>query len=237
MSGTRSKSARLIAFERREELGAAEHALDLVAALGVVERLDARDRRVAGHLLDPEVAVGDGRDLRQMRDRHDLGALGETLERVGDGVRRRAADAGVDLVEDHRLAAADGRDRERHARELAARRRLRDRPEREAGVRADQEDRLVGAGRAGSRSRSSTRNSPSPRPTPTQLLRHRVGERRRRGSPARRAQLAVQPRDLRLRRGERLGGRRTGSWPSSSAASSARAASARASSSSNDGAP
>ena len=38
-----------------------------------------------------------------------------------------AADAGVDLVEDDRLAAADGRDRERDARELAARGRLGDR--------------------------------------------------------------------------------------------------------------
>jgi hypothetical protein len=36
----------------------------------------------------------------------------------------------VDLVEDHGLAACDGRDRERDAGQLPARRRVRDRPER-----------------------------------------------------------------------------------------------------------
>ena len=49
-------------------------------------------------------AVGDARDLREMRDRQHLRALGEALERRRDGVRRDAADAGVDLVEDERLA-------------------------------------------------------------------------------------------------------------------------------------
>ena len=55
---------------------------------------------------------------------------------------------GVDLVEDHRLAAADGRDRERDPGELAAGGRLGDRRERQARVRPDQECDLVRAGRA-----------------------------------------------------------------------------------------
>ena len=57
-SDRRRKAAAPSAFERREELRAAEHALELVAALVVVERLDPRVRRVARHLLDAEVAVG-----------------------------------------------------------------------------------------------------------------------------------------------------------------------------------
>src|SRR5690242_17061377 len=116
-------------FERREELGAAQHALELVAALEVVESSDRRVRRVAGDLLHAEVPLGGARDLGQVRDRDDLRAPGEPPERVGDRVRRHAADAGVDLVEDHRLPAGDGGDRERDARELAARGRVGDRSE------------------------------------------------------------------------------------------------------------
>ena len=77
------------------------------------------------------------------------------------------ADAGVDLVEDERLASCDGRERERDPRELAARRRLRDGAERKAGVRADEERPPRRRPRGPrSRSRSSARNSPSPIPSP-----------------------------------------------------------------------
>src|SRR5919204_2632395 len=48
---------------RREKLAATEHALELGAALVLAERLDTRVRRVAGHLLDAEVAVGGGRGI------------------------------------------------------------------------------------------------------------------------------------------------------------------------------
>src|SRR4029079_7971218 len=41
-------------FERSEEIGAPEHTLELVAALRIVQELDASVRRVARHLLDPE---------------------------------------------------------------------------------------------------------------------------------------------------------------------------------------
>src|SRR5262245_66442722 len=64
-------------------------------------------------------------------------------------MRRLTADTGVDLVEYHRLAAADGRDRQRDPGQLAARRGLRDGCEREARVRPDQERDVVRSGRAG----------------------------------------------------------------------------------------
>jgi hypothetical protein len=72
--------------------------------------------------LDAEVVVGDARDLRQVRDREHLSALGEPLQRRGDGVRGHAADAGVDLVEDERLATSNSSERESDARALLPRR-------------------------------------------------------------------------------------------------------------------
>src|SRR5207248_7606971 len=82
-------------------------------------------------------------------DRDDLRPLAEPAERAADGVRRLAADAGVDLVEDHRRPAADSRDRERDARELPARGRLGDRRERQARVGTQEERDAVGAVRPG----------------------------------------------------------------------------------------
>ena len=69
-------------------------------------------------------------------------------QRLADRVRGLAADARVDLVEDHRLAAADGRDRERDRAKLAARGRLGDRRERQPAFGRIRNDDLVGAGRA-----------------------------------------------------------------------------------------
>src|SRR5207244_3431016 len=116
--------------------------------LSIVEEVDARGSRVAGDLLDPEVPIGNARDLRQMRDRHDLGPLGESAQRVADPVRRLAADAGVDLVEDHRLTTRHGGDRESDARELAAGGGLRNRTERQTRVRPYEERNLVETGLA-----------------------------------------------------------------------------------------
>src|SRR6185295_8712008 len=90
--------------KRRDELRAAGHPLDLLPAKKLVELFDVRVRRVARDLLDAEVAVGDARDLRQVRDRENLGAFGKLLERGCDGVGGHASYAGVDLVEDERLA-------------------------------------------------------------------------------------------------------------------------------------
>src|SRR5258708_24840415 len=66
-----SSSSDALLTQRRQELCAAEHPLELVAALGVVEGTNLRMRGVAGDLLDAEMAVGDGGDLRQVGDRHD----------------------------------------------------------------------------------------------------------------------------------------------------------------------
>jgi hypothetical protein len=95
------------------------------------------------------VRFGDGRDLRKMRDRENLRALREALECRRDGMGGDAADAGVDLVEDERLASRDGRERERNPRELPTRRGISDGREREAGIRPDEEGRLVRARRPG----------------------------------------------------------------------------------------
>ena len=102
-------------------------------------------RRVTRDLLDAQVLVGDARDLRQVRDGQHLRPPGEPAQDVGHPVRGDAADPGVDLVEDHRLAARDGCDGEGDARELAARGRLGHGCERKPGVGADEEDHLVGA--------------------------------------------------------------------------------------------
>src|SRR5439155_19451664 len=131
---------------RGKELLAAEHALELDLPRPGRELLDAGVRRVARDLLDAEMPVGERGDLRQVRDRDDLRALGEALEDAADRVCRLAADPRVDFVEDEGLAACHRRDRERDPRELAARRRLCDRRERAARVRAHEEHGLVASG-------------------------------------------------------------------------------------------
>ena len=100
--------------------------------------------RVAGHLLDAEVLVGDARDLRQVGDRQDLRAPGQPLQHAPDAMGRYAAHARVDLVQDERLAARDRRDGERDARQLAAGRGLGDGCEREPSVGPHEEHGLVG---------------------------------------------------------------------------------------------
>src|SRR5262252_2289436 len=116
----------LAAADRREEVTPAQHPLELLLPLGAVEGRDPRVRRVTGNLLDPEVAFGQPRDLREVSDRDHLRALGGTRERAPDGVRGLAADPRVELVEDQRVAAGDDGDRERDPRELAARGGVRD---------------------------------------------------------------------------------------------------------------
>src|SRR5204862_5191327 len=65
---------------RGKELLAAEHPLELDLPVRRAELLDPRMRRVARHLLDAEMAVGERGDLRQMGDRDHLRALGEPLQ-------------------------------------------------------------------------------------------------------------------------------------------------------------
>src|SRR5205823_8309273 len=75
------------AANRGKELLPAEHALELGLSLFGCELLDARVGRVAWDLLNPEVPVGEGGDLRQVRDRDHLRALGEPLKNASHGIR------------------------------------------------------------------------------------------------------------------------------------------------------
>ena len=176
--------------DRAHELLAAEHSLQLVATLRVVERDDARVRRVALDLLDAEMLVGDARDLRQMRDRQHLRALTEAAQDVGDAMRGDASDAGVDLVEDDGLASRDRGDRERDARELSARRRLGDGRERQPGVRTDEEHRLVRPGRPRLALPQLDMELALTHPEIDELARDRLGERLRRDATGVRERLA-----------------------------------------------
>ena len=92
---------------RRLVAGAgAEHAAELLHALVAVDPADdrLRDARARVALLgDRELPVGEGGDLRQMRDAEHLAALGQAAEPHAQRRRRHAADARVDLVEDERL--------------------------------------------------------------------------------------------------------------------------------------
>src|SRR5947209_9361065 len=118
-SSTGASRTRSAAY-RGKELLAAEHPLELGPPLVLAQDVDPRVRGVAWDLLHAEVPVGDGGDLRQVRDGDHLGPLGEAPQHAADRVRGLPADPGVDLVEHERLAARHGRDRERDARELAA---------------------------------------------------------------------------------------------------------------------
>ena len=219
------KSSRA-SFEGREEIGAAEHALELGAPSAVVERLDPRDVGSPGTFRP---GSGGRRALAICGRCVIVTTWARSARRrsvLGDGARCRAADARVDLVEDHRLAPADGGDRERDARELAAGRRLGD-GRRTAGRRS------AGSGtrlrrlrsRPDRARRSSTRNSPSPRPTPRELLGDGRGERLG-GRSRRAAQCGVHAVDLGLGGASASAAARTGSWPSVERPSSRRASAA-----------
>ena len=70
------------------------------------------------------MVVGEGGDLRQMGDAEHLTATGECRELSPDDFRDRAADPGIDLVENHGrrvdLFESHRLDRQHDARELAA---------------------------------------------------------------------------------------------------------------------
>ena len=185
--------------------------------------------RVAGHLLDAEVAIGEARDLRQVRDRDHLRPPGEAAERLADRVCGLAADAGVDLVEDHRLAAADRGDRKGDARELAAGRRLGTGPNgRPPFGRTEKTASSAPAGPGRPRARRA--ELALAEPDAAELGRDRLREPRR-GFAARLAEPGVETVDLGLLAASASAAARAGSCPSASASSSARAAAARSSSS------
>ena len=97
--------------------------------------------------------VGIGRDLRQVRDAHDLVVAREAPQQPTDRIRRAPADAGIHLVEDERRrlvgARQHGLERQRDARQLAAGRDARQRPRRLSRVGLETElDRVHAVRRA-----------------------------------------------------------------------------------------
>jgi hypothetical protein len=97
---------------------AAEHPRQFLGSFRLVERLEPRARRAAAHLLrDPQLMVRLGGDLRQVGDAQHLAVRRECAQLSPDHFRDRAADAGVDLVEDEagEVCRRDGRDLQREA--------------------------------------------------------------------------------------------------------------------------
>ena len=92
---------------------------------------------------------GARRDLRRMRHRQHLDPIGQPRQPLADRIRDRAADAGIDFVEDQRRRrAAIGErhlQRQQKARQFAARRDLHHRARPRAGVGAHPEFDLVDA--------------------------------------------------------------------------------------------
>ena len=144
------------------------------------------ERRLASErLLDPEVALGQRRDLRQVGDAEHLARLAERAQPLADGAGGLAADAGVDLVEHERrrlARAGHGHQREHHARQLAARGGLAQRRRRHARVRRQHElDALgPGGGPISSRGSSSTSNDAPSIASAASSARTALGQPRRR---------------------------------------------------------
>src|SRR3712207_1319350 len=92
---------------RRVVTVGAEHAHDLPDHGAAAQEGHRRARRVRGGVLDDrEVAIGQGGDLREMRDAEDLATRRQRTQLLADRPRGLAADAGVDLVEDERGGGA-----------------------------------------------------------------------------------------------------------------------------------
>src|SRR5438874_3524615 len=105
---------------------APQHARQLRHTLGRGQRACRRDGTLFLHLFgDDDVVLGEGRDQRQVGDTEDLAAAAELAELAADDFGDRAADAGIDLVEDERgtplVGGGEGLEREHDARQLAAR--------------------------------------------------------------------------------------------------------------------
>src|SRR5439155_24410722 len=132
------RSARLRPGRLREELlgvghrafallEPGEHPRELSDAAGIVEDVDRCRPRV---LADPDVAIGEARDLRKVRDDEHLAPEREPRESPTDRQTGLAPDPGVDLVEDEGgdlvEVGEDAAARQHRARELATRGGLRE---------------------------------------------------------------------------------------------------------------
>src|SRR5712691_816129 len=128
--------------------GAANHTRDFFDSPVFVEPTDACHRAAPTHgFFNRELRRSARRDLWQVRDAQDLEPLPQRLQSRTDDVSDAAADTGIDLVEDQRLAwRVFGRQRlqrQHNPRELATGDDARQRPEILARVRRHEELRLV----------------------------------------------------------------------------------------------
>ena len=176
--------------------------------------------------------LGQARDLREVRDRDHLRALGEAAQRL----RRRRARSARRCPRRSRRRSSCARRRRPRSRARSARARLRT-PSRRPGANGSprlgriRNGRPVGAGRLRARlSASSARNSPSPIPIPWSSA-ATASANGAAAAAARRAQLAASSSVRRSASATSSAAAAAGSTPSSSALSSARAACARSSSS------
>ena len=133
-------------------------------------------------------AVGDARDLRQVRDRHHLRALGEPAQRLGDARARStppmpASISSKTIVSPPATAAIASATRDSSPPEAVSATGA----ERQPGVRPDQEHDLVAtrSGRARARAaRPGTRPRPSRRPAAPRRPPRRTAPPQRAGAPA-----------------------------------------------------
>ena len=126
------------------DLRAGDHAGDFGDPFLVADAEHARVGALAvAALFDDEVGVGEGGDLREVRDAEDLAMACDVGDGVADLLGDGAAHAGVDLVEDVEARGAvlgeDALQGEKGARELAARGDAAQGPGRGAGVGGDEE--------------------------------------------------------------------------------------------------
>src|SRR5206468_5953841 len=85
------------------ELGPADHAGNLLGALGAADFADTGAGAVASPLLlDQVMMLGKGGNLRQVRDTENLAGARKRLQLLSHRFCGTAADSGVNLVEDQR---------------------------------------------------------------------------------------------------------------------------------------
>lgn len=127
---------------RRRIRGARQHARQLDHPGLAVDRLHRGGRRVlGGRLGDPHLLVRVGSHLGQVGHHQNLGAVRHLGQRLPHFERRGAADAGIDLIEHHRVGASGEHQAQcqQHPRQLAPGRRPLDRCGFHAGVGGQRE--------------------------------------------------------------------------------------------------
>src|SRR5579862_5180407 len=82
---------------------AGQHARDFVGASAVVEDTNlSLGAAVVFALLDSEMLIGEGSDLREVCNAENLLRAAESLELLADGFGGAASDSDIDFVEDQR---------------------------------------------------------------------------------------------------------------------------------------